>query len=88
MMQVRVRLFGAFRDHEPQGSVILDLEADAPRVSDVRRGLQAYAAGHWPRLQPGLLGYSAFASDEGVLREDDPLPANGEVAVLPPVSGG
>lgn len=86
-MKVAIKLFGAFRDHEPSGQVTLEI-ADGARVADLRQALAAFAAAHWPRFRPGLLEYSAFASETAVLRETEPVPADGHVAILPPVSGG
>ena len=86
-MDIEVKLFGAFRDHEPEAKVRLAL-ADGASVADVRHALEAYASAHWPAFCPKLLKYSAFASDKAVLAEADPAPMDGRMAVLPPVSGG
>jgi molybdopterin synthase sulfur carrier subunit len=86
-MNIEVKLFGAFRDHQPDARVALEL-AEGATVADLRRALEAHAAAHWPAFNPKLLAYSAFASDKSVLRETDALPADGRLAVLPPVSGG
>lgn len=86
-MKVEVKLFGAFRDHQPDGCVHLEL-APGARVDDLRLALEAYASAHWPAFCPKLLKYSAFASEKVVLREADPVPEDGRMAVLPPVSGG
>jgi molybdopterin synthase sulfur carrier subunit len=86
-MKVEVRLFGAFRDHEPAALVHLDLP-DGARVADVRAALERHALAQWPRFPPGLLHSSALASDSAVLRDHEAVPADGRMAVLPPVSGG
>jgi molybdopterin synthase sulfur carrier subunit len=86
-MQVQVSLFGAFREFEPAARIVVDV-ADGGCVADLRRAVQAYAQAHWPAFRAGLLARSAFASEEAVLRDGAPLPANGTMAVLPPVSGG
>lgn len=86
-MKVEVSLFGAFRDYEPSAQVTLELP-DGAQVSDLRAALHEHAQAHWPAFRPGLLQYSAFASETSVLREHEPLPADGRMAVLPPVSGG
>ena len=86
-MKVEVKLFGAFREFEPEAKLLLELAADA-QVADVRRALSAHAGEHWPHFSPTLLAHSAFASEHAVLREGDPIPADGRMAVLPPVSGG
>lgn len=84
---VSVRLFGAFRDLAPGAVVELPLPEDAS-VATLRAALEAHGRGHWPAFQPGLLAVSVFASAERVLREHEPVPRDGELAVLPPVSGG
>lgn len=86
-MKVEVKLFGAFRAHEAGDRVELEL-APGATVADLRERLAAYAGAHWPAFCPKLLQVSAFASDTAVLRDADPLPADGRLAVLPPVSGG
>lgn len=86
-MKIEVRLFGAFRDHEPGALVHLDVADDA-RVGDVRAALERHGHAHWPGFQPALLERSALASDSSVLRDHEPVPADGRMAVLPPVSGG
>ncbi len=86
-MKIDVQLFGAFRDHQPEARIALEL-AEGATVADLRRALEAHALAHWPAFNPKLLAYSAFASETSVLRESDALPADGRMAVLPPVSGG
>jgi len=86
-MKIEVRLFGAFRDYMP--SAIVELEvADDARVGDVRAALDDFGRAHWPRFQPALLQRSALASDSVVMRDHEPVPHDGRMAVLPPVSGG
>lgn len=86
-MQVRLSLFGAFRDYEPDAVVALDLPGGA-HVSDLRAALERYGVAHWPAFSTALLQRSAFASEATILRDNDPLPDDGRMAVLPPVSGG
>ncbi|HSR65214.1 MAG TPA: thiamine biosynthesis protein ThiS [Xanthomonadaceae bacterium] len=86
-MKIEIQLFGAFRDFEPAALVALELPADAV-VGDVRAALERHAVARWPRFQPALLQRSALASTSSVLRDHEPLPADGRMAVLPPVSGG
>jgi len=86
-MKIEVRLFGVFRDYDPTALVQLELPDDA-RVADVRGALDAYGRAHWPRFQPALLQRSALASENTVLRDHEAVPADGRMAVLPPVSGG
>ena len=86
-MKVEVKLFGAFRAHDPGATLELELP-DGARVADLREALDRHARAHWPAYRPELLKASAFASDKAVLREADPVPDDGRMAVLPPVSGG
>lgn len=86
-MRIELKLFGAYRDFEPAPQIVLEVGEDAS-VADLRRALLDFGGAHWPGFRPGLLACSAFASDTEVLRDDAALPADGRMAVLPPVSGG
>lgn len=86
-MKLQVRLFGPYRDFQSQP--LLELEvADGANVADARRALAAHAAARWPACTPGLLRSTAFASEEALLRDGDALPADGRIALIPPVNGG
>lgn len=85
-MTIELSLFGAFRQYEPAARIRLDI--DGGTVADVRAALERHAAAHWPELRPGLLQASAFASESRVLRDGEPVPEDGRMAILPPVSGG
>jgi len=86
-MKLRVQLFGPYRDFQPQPSLDLDV-ADGATVADARAALAAHAATHWPACTAGLLRSTAFASEQAVLRDGDALPADGRIALIPPVNGG
>jgi molybdopterin synthase sulfur carrier subunit len=86
-MKVQVSLFGAFREFEPVGRIELDVADDAD-IAQLRAVLDAFAQRHWSGFRPALLASSAFASESAVLRDHERVPADGRVAVLPPVSGG
>lgn len=86
-MKVELSLFGAFREFDPKALVVLELPAGA-RVAELRAALRSYGEAHWPEFRAGLLARSAFASESTVLRDNDVLPDNGRMAILPPVSGG
>ena len=61
---------------------------DLPGVSTVaefRAAFDAWAGAHWPGYAPGLLKASAIATESTLLRADSPLPADGRLALLPPV---
>ena len=86
-MKVELQLFGAFRQYQAEPMVALDV-ADGACVAALREAVDAYGKTHWPAFQPALLARSAFASDTRVLRDGEALPADGRMAILPPVSGG
>ena len=86
-MKVEVKLFGAFRAHDPGATLELELPDEA-RVADLREALDRHAREHWPAYRPELLKASAFASETTVLRDAEPVPEGVAMAVLPPVSGG
>lgn len=86
-MKLHVQLFGPYRDFQPDAAMELHV-VDGANVADARAALAAHAATHWPACTPGLLRSTAFASDHAVLRDGDALPADGRIAVIPPVNGG
>ena len=85
-MDIELELFGALRDLEPGDRLRLPVPGET--VADLREALTVYATGHWPRIAAGLLKSCAFATADSVLRDSAPLPADGHMVVLPPVSGG
>lgn len=85
MKRVGIQLFGALREAEPGAYVAL--ETQAATIAELRSELLARAAA-WPDAARALLPRSAFASTTSVLRDADPLPGDGVLALLPPVSGG
>lgn len=87
MMDVEVKLFGAFRDCQSQPQLRLTLP-DGATIADLRAALDAHGRAHWPAFKPALLARSAFASESCVLRDGEAVPAGVSMAVLPPVSGG
>lgn len=86
-MKLTVQLFGRFRDFNSAPELTVDLPGVAS-VADFRRAFGAWAQAHWPDDAPALLQASAIATDSTLLRADSPLPADGRLALLPPVSGG
>ncbi len=85
-MQVELELFGALRGLEAQDRLQVAVEGAA--VADLRGALQAHASSRWPQPAQVLLRSCAFATASEILRDPQPLPADGKLAVLPPVSGG
>lgn len=86
-MKLHVQLFGPFRDFQPQSVLELDI-ADGATLAAARDALAAHAAAHWPACTPGLLRSTAFASELALLRDGDAVPADGRIALIPPVNGG
>lgn len=86
-MRVSIRLFGAFRQFQTDDILELDCPG-AHTVADVRGTLDAYGLAHWPGFTSGLLRTSAFATEEELLRAGSAIPADGRLAIIPPVSGG
>jgi molybdopterin converting factor subunit 1 len=81
-MTIRVRLFARAKDLAGAAAVTVELPPGAT-VADLRRRL---AADH-PALA-ALLERCAVAVDDEFAGDALPLPADAEVALLPPVSGG
>lgn len=86
MKQVHVQLFGAFCELEPGREIIVAVAGE--QVADLRQALRELLAQRWPQFRAGLLDRSAFADEQRVLRDHEPLPQSGQIAILPPVSGG
>jgi molybdopterin synthase sulfur carrier subunit len=86
-MKLQVQLFGPFRDFQTQPFVELDV-TDGANIAAAREALAVHAAAHWPACPQGLLRSTAFASEQALLRDGDALPADGRIAVIPPVNGG
>ena len=81
-MIIRVHLFARARDLARTDTIDTEL-AEGATVADLRRRLAA----DYPALA-GLLERSAIAVDNDFADDSRVLPANAEVALLPPVSGG
>lgn len=86
-MQVTVRLFGVYRRFQDTDNIELTCP-DGATIADVRAALGAHAQARWADWDPGILRRTVLASAEAVLRDGDSVPADGQVAILPPVSGG
>ncbi|MGV8943350.1 MoaD/ThiS family protein [Thermomonas sp.] len=85
-MDIDLELFGALRGLEAGDRVALAVNGE--HVADLRAALQAHASAHWPSASASMLASCAFATSSEILRDAQPLPADGQMAVLPPVSGG
>lgn len=85
-MDIELELFGALRGLEAGDRLVLPVVGG--QVADLRAAVQAHAGEHWPSASAGMLASCAFATSSEILRDPQPLPADGRMAVLPPVSGG
>jgi len=81
-MRVQVALFAAARERAGLSSIAVELPPNAT-VGDLRVALAA----QFPALAP-LLPVSRIAVNADYARDDLPLPAAAEIALIPPVSGG
>ena len=81
-MKLAVRLFAAARQLAQTDSLEIECPPEAT-VADVRQAL----ASACPSLAP-LLPHVRFAINADYAKDDSPVPENGEIACIPPVSGG
>lgn len=86
-MKITLQLFGRFREFSAAPEIALDLPG-VSTVAEFRAAFDAWAGAHWPGYAPALLKASAIATESTLLRADSPLPVEGRLALLPPVSGG
>jgi molybdopterin synthase sulfur carrier subunit len=86
-MLITLQLFGRFREFAATPEITLDFPGIAT-VGEFRAAFDAWAQANWPAYRPGLLKASAIATESTLLHAGSPLPADGRIAVLPPVSGG
>lgn len=81
-MIVNVQLFAAAKDAAGTDTVALNV-AEGATIETLR----ALLADNWPALAP-ILGFALFAVDGKYADDRTPLSAGGEIALIPPVSGG
>jgi sulfur-carrier protein len=86
-MKRRITLFGALRDADARGFIDVDV-ADGSTIADLRGIVQQHLHEHAPGISSRLIERSAFASQDEILHNHRSVPENGELAILPPVSGG
>lgn len=86
-MMITLQLFGRFRDFSTAPEIQVELPG-ITTVAEFRNAFDSWALGHWPRYTSGLLRSSAIATESDLLQAWSPLPADGRIAILPPVSGG
>lgn len=85
-MDVSIELFGAFTSH--LASPVVLTVPETATVADLRVALASHAERLGATTAVDLLPASVFASSTAVLGEHERLPETGELALLPPVSGG
>lgn len=82
---IQVKLFGGFRQFRTES--MLTVETDhGSTVADLRKNVARVFADDDNALS--LLKASAFATDKRVLDEDESVPDDADLALLPPVCGG
>lgn len=81
-MRVMVKMFAAARDAVGAPEVTVEV-AEGATMSDLRTALIA----SYPQLA-SLVDRAMFAVNADYANDDDVLPSNGEIACIPPVSGG
>jgi molybdopterin converting factor subunit 1 len=81
-MTYQVQFFARARELAETSSAAIDLPPGAT-VRDLKDELKV----HYPRLEP-LLARSTVAVDEEYATDDQTLPADATLALIPPVSGG
>jgi sulfur-carrier protein len=86
-MMMTVQLFGRFRDFHSDPELVVELP-EVHTGADFRAAFDAWALAHWPSYNSGLLKACAIATESTLLHANSTLPADGRVAILPPVSGG
>lgn len=87
MQDITIQLFGTFRQYQPASALVLQVAAGA-NIASVRQLVHAHATAHWPGFPLELLARSAFANETAILHDGDSVPADGRLAILPPVAGG
>jgi molybdopterin converting factor small subunit len=81
-MKATVRVFALARQLAGQESLVVDLPSGAT-VADLRRAI----ADQYPALA-GLVVHTLFAVNTQYAVDDTPIPADADLACIPPVSGG
>lgn len=83
--EIRIKLFGGFRQFRSESTLVLELES-VSTVADLRAQLARVFEDDDNALS--LLKASAFATDTRVLDDNESVPVDADLALLPPVCGG
>lgn len=86
-MKQTISLHGALREADPSGTIELDIPA-ACTIAELRDALLAHVREHALPVSEGVIRRSAFATADTIMHDHQRIPDNGELAILPPVSGG
>ncbi len=88
MIEVRVRLFGAFRKYGDGREIAVELP-ERSGLGELKSALAVkLRARHAGFRDDGLLASSAFAGETAIFPPDVKFERSCSVAVLPPVCGG
>lgn len=91
MNQLKIKLFGAFRQYVPEGEIIIR-QVQIKKVSDFKEYLYAEIQKVNPKFtDENLIQQSALATEERILHADEDMPIfslTDKIALLPPVCGG
>ncbi len=88
MLEISIRLFGAFRDFAQNPTVTFEC-APGTSISELRQQMESRLENMRPGAgAQGLLKQSVFADERQVLGEEFRLERSQELAIIPPVCGG
>ncbi len=85
MKKIELQLFGAARELSTQDRLELAIPLGST-IADLRPLLNSRYVDNQRALS--IIAASLFATDQLALRDSDPLPIDGKLAILPPVCGG
>lgn len=83
--ELRIKLFGGFRQFRTEAMLTVSVDR-AATVADLRKHVAGLFGDDDNALS--LLKASAFATDNRVLDDNEPVPDDSDLALLPPVCGG
>jgi molybdopterin converting factor small subunit len=88
MLEISIRLFGAFRDFAQNPLVMFEC-APGTSIAELRLQMESRLENMRPGAGvSGLLKQSVFADERQVLDEEFRLERSQELAIIPPVCGG
>lgn len=88
MLEISIRLFGAFRDFAQNPIVTFEC-SPGTSIAELRQQMESRLENMRPGAgAPGLLKQSVFADERQVLGEEFRLERSQELAIIPPVCGG